>query len=109
MSDDPYGIDPRVRRIQQMLFEALSQLLTEKSFEEVSVQNLAVGHQAIWINAWKIEKTLIKRAIVMVHVLFRNCGCPTLIQHPGKDDQSAKATTLTTGWTLSEIRSVDEW
>ena len=41
--------------------------------------------------------------------LFPNCGSPTLIQHPGKDDQSAKATTRTTGWTLSEIRSVDEW
>jgi AcrR family transcriptional regulator len=41
MSDDPCHIDPRIRRTRQMLFEALKGLLSEKAFEDISVQDLA--------------------------------------------------------------------
>ena len=41
ISPDPCHVDPRIRRTRQMLFDALEGLLREKSFEEISVQDLA--------------------------------------------------------------------
>jgi AcrR family transcriptional regulator len=41
MSEDPCKIDPRVRRTRQMLFQAFQELLAEKAFDQISVQDLA--------------------------------------------------------------------
>lgn len=41
MMSDACRLDPRVRRTRQMFFDALKDLLHEKSFEEISVQDLA--------------------------------------------------------------------
>ncbi|MEI9998904.1 MAG: TetR/AcrR family transcriptional regulator [Verrucomicrobiota bacterium] len=41
MVSEPCRIDPRVKRTRQMFFVALKSLLQEKSFEEISVQDLA--------------------------------------------------------------------
>jgi AcrR family transcriptional regulator len=35
------NIDPRIRRTRQMLYQALNELLAEKSFEAISVQDIA--------------------------------------------------------------------
>jgi AcrR family transcriptional regulator len=41
MTADPVKIDPRIRRTRQMLFQAVQTLLTEKSFDSISVQDIA--------------------------------------------------------------------
>jgi AcrR family transcriptional regulator len=41
MKANPPPLDPRIRRTRQMLHQALAALLTEKSFEEISVQDIA--------------------------------------------------------------------
>ena len=41
MIPDPCNLDPRIKRTRQMLFDALKGLLSEKSFEDISVQDLA--------------------------------------------------------------------
>jgi AcrR family transcriptional regulator len=41
MTAEPCKIDPRVRRTRQMLFRAFQELLAEKTFDQISVQDLA--------------------------------------------------------------------
>jgi AcrR family transcriptional regulator len=41
MTEEPCKIDPRIRRTRQMLFQAFEELLAEKSFDQISVQDLA--------------------------------------------------------------------
>jgi AcrR family transcriptional regulator len=41
MTDEPCKIDPRIRRSRQMLFQAFQELLAEKTFDQISVQDLA--------------------------------------------------------------------
>lgn len=41
MNSERPTLDPRIRRTRQMLFEALKALLGEKTFEEISVQDIA--------------------------------------------------------------------
>jgi AcrR family transcriptional regulator len=41
MSSEPPKIDPRVRRTRQMLFQAFQDLLAEKTFDLISVQDIA--------------------------------------------------------------------
>jgi len=41
MPDEPCKIDPRIRRTRQMLFQAFEELLAEKTFDQISVQDLA--------------------------------------------------------------------
>jgi AcrR family transcriptional regulator len=41
MTDQPCKIDPRIRRTKQMLFRAFQELLAEKTFDQISVQDLA--------------------------------------------------------------------
>ena len=41
MTDERCKIDPRIRRTRQMLFQAFEELLTEKAFDQISVQDLA--------------------------------------------------------------------
>jgi AcrR family transcriptional regulator len=41
MTIDPPKIDPRIRRTRQMLFRAFQDLLTEKTFDLISVQDIA--------------------------------------------------------------------
>jgi AcrR family transcriptional regulator len=41
MTEEPCKIDPRIRRTKQMLFQAFEELLAEKSFDQISVQDLA--------------------------------------------------------------------
>src|SRR3984957_12531940 len=41
MTDEPCKIDPRIRRTRQMLFRAFQELLAEKTFDQISVQDLA--------------------------------------------------------------------
>jgi AcrR family transcriptional regulator len=41
MNIDALKIDPRVRRTRQMLFQAFQDLLVEKAFDQISVQDLA--------------------------------------------------------------------
>ena len=41
MPEEPCKIDPRIRRTRQMLFQAFEELLTEKCFDQISVQDLA--------------------------------------------------------------------
>ncbi len=41
MTCDPSKIDPRIRRTRQMLFQAFRDLLEEKAFDQISVQDLA--------------------------------------------------------------------
>jgi AcrR family transcriptional regulator len=41
MTEEPCKIDPRIRRTRQMLFQAFEELLAEKTFEQISVQDLA--------------------------------------------------------------------
>jgi len=41
MTEGPCKIDPRIRRTRQMLFQAFQELLTEKTFDQISVQDLA--------------------------------------------------------------------
>jgi AcrR family transcriptional regulator len=41
MTDEPGKIDPRIRRTRQMLYQAFQELLAEKSFDQISVQDLA--------------------------------------------------------------------
>jgi AcrR family transcriptional regulator len=41
MTDEPCKIDPRIRRTRQMLFQAFQELLAEKTFDQISVQDLA--------------------------------------------------------------------
>ena len=41
MTDEPCKIDPRIRRTRQMLFQAFQKLLAEKTFDQISVQDLA--------------------------------------------------------------------
>src|SRR5271156_4214688 len=38
---DPSKVDPRIRRTRQMLFQAFQDLLAQKSFDQISVQDLA--------------------------------------------------------------------
>lgn len=37
---DPSKVDPRIRRTRQMLFKAFQDLLTEKTFDQISVQDI---------------------------------------------------------------------
>jgi AcrR family transcriptional regulator len=41
MTLDPAKIDPRIRRTRQMLFQAFQDLLVEKAFDLISVQDIA--------------------------------------------------------------------
>src|SRR6202022_214366 len=41
MTDERCKIDPRIRRTRQMLFQAFEELLAEKAFDQISVQDLA--------------------------------------------------------------------
>jgi AcrR family transcriptional regulator len=41
MPDEPCKIDPRIRRTRQMLFQAFQELLAEKAFDQISVQDIA--------------------------------------------------------------------
>ncbi len=41
MTDERCKVDPRIRRTRQMLFQAFQELLAEKSFDQISVQDLA--------------------------------------------------------------------
>jgi AcrR family transcriptional regulator len=41
VTTEPPKIDPRIRRTRQMLFDALRALLAEKTFDEISVQDVA--------------------------------------------------------------------
>ncbi len=41
MTCDPAKIDPRIRRTRQMLFQAFQELLAEKTFDQISVQDLS--------------------------------------------------------------------
>ena len=41
MTCDPAKIDPRIRRTRQMLFQAFQDLLAVKTFDQISVQDLA--------------------------------------------------------------------
>ena len=41
MTSEPPKIDPRVRRTRQMLFQAFQDLLAEKTFDLISVQDIA--------------------------------------------------------------------
>src|SRR5260370_11805882 len=41
MPNEPCKIDPRIRRTRQMLFQAFQELLAEKTFDQISVQDLA--------------------------------------------------------------------
>jgi AcrR family transcriptional regulator len=41
MSAEPVKIDPRIRRTRQMLFQAVQSLVAEKSFDSISVQDIA--------------------------------------------------------------------
>jgi AcrR family transcriptional regulator len=41
MTEEPCKIDPRIRRTRQMLFQAFQELLAEKAFDQISVQDLA--------------------------------------------------------------------
>jgi AcrR family transcriptional regulator len=41
VSIEPEKIDPRIRRTRQMLFQAFRDLLEEKTFDQISVQDLA--------------------------------------------------------------------
>jgi AcrR family transcriptional regulator len=41
MTPEPAKIDPRIKRTRQMLFHAFQTLLTEKTFELISVQDIA--------------------------------------------------------------------
>jgi AcrR family transcriptional regulator len=41
MLSEPAKIDPRIRRTRQMLFQAFTSLLEEKTFESISVQDIA--------------------------------------------------------------------
>jgi AcrR family transcriptional regulator len=41
MTDERCKIDPRIRRTRQMLFQAFQELLTEKTFDQISVRDLA--------------------------------------------------------------------
>jgi AcrR family transcriptional regulator len=41
MTDETCKMDPRIRRTRQMLFLAFQELLTEKTFDQISVQDLA--------------------------------------------------------------------
>jgi AcrR family transcriptional regulator len=41
LQPNPATLDPRIRRTRQMLANALQELLLEKSFEDISVQDLA--------------------------------------------------------------------
>ena len=41
MIEEPAKVDPRIRRTRQMLFQAFQDLLAEKGFDQVSVQDIA--------------------------------------------------------------------
>jgi AcrR family transcriptional regulator len=41
MTEESCKIDPRIRRTRQMLFQAFQELLAEKTFDQISVQDLA--------------------------------------------------------------------
>src|ERR1700683_2169395 len=41
MTEGPCKIDPRIRRTRQMLFQAFQELLAEKAFDQISVQDIA--------------------------------------------------------------------
>ena len=41
MTAEPMKLDPRIRRTRQMLFEAFQDLLTEKTFQLITVQDIA--------------------------------------------------------------------
>src|SRR5271155_1955277 len=41
MTFEPAKIDPRIRRTRQMLFQAFQDLLAERSFDQISVQDIS--------------------------------------------------------------------
>ena len=41
MTAEPMKLDPRIRRTRQMLFKAFQDLLTEKTFQLITVQDIA--------------------------------------------------------------------
>src|SRR5208283_3942270 len=41
MTAEPMKLDPRIRRTRQMLFEAFQDLLAEKTFDLITVQDIA--------------------------------------------------------------------